>query len=84
MISLRKLQGYVNRKLLNLEKALGRQVFSIVFSTEKGGKQNEMKWKTWQQENVTVKKQSKLTTQDELRNVAREEMNEVGNYIYTT
>ena len=43
-----------------------------------------MKWKTWQQENVTLKKQSNLITQDELRNVARDEMHEVGNYIYTT
>ena len=34
-----------------------------------------MKWKTWQQENVTIKKQSNLT-QDELINVARDKMNE--------
>ena len=76
--------GYVNGKLLNLENALGRQVVSIVFSTKEGGKQNEMKSKTWQQENLTLKKQSNLITQDKLRNVARDEMNEVGNYIYTT
>ena len=75
---------YVNGKLLNLEKALERQVVSNVFSTKEGGKQNEMKWKTWQQESVTVKKQSNLITQDEMRNAARDEMNEVGNYIYTT
>ena len=55
-----------------------------MFSTKEGGKQNEMKSKTWQQENLTLKKQSNLITQDELRNVARDEMNEVGNYIYTT
>ena len=54
-----------------------------MFSTKEGGKQNEMKWKMWQQENLTVKKQSNLITQDELRNVARKEMNAVGNYIYT-
>ena len=34
--------------------------------------------------NLTVKKQSNLITQDELRNVGRGEVNEVGNYIYTT
>ena len=34
-----------------------------------------MKWKTWQQEDVTIKKQSNLS-QDELINVARDEMNE--------
>ena len=47
MILLQKLQAYsqvyVNRKLLNLEKALGRQVVSVLFSTNKVGKQNEMK-----------------------------------------
>ena len=54
-----------------------------MFFTKEGGKQNEIKWKAWQQENNTVKKQSNLITQDELRNMARGEMNEVGNYIYT-
>ena len=43
-----------------------------------------MKWKTWQQENVTVKEKWNLVTQDELRNVARDKMNEVGNFIYIT
>ena len=33
---------------------------------------------------LTVKKQSNLITQDELRNVGRDEVNEVGNYIYIT
>ena len=33
-----------------------------------------MKWKTWQQENVTLKKQSNLT-QNEFINVARYEIN---------
>ena len=55
-----------------------------MFSTKEGRKQNEMKWKTWQQENVTVKLESNLVTQDDLRNVARDEINEVDNYIYTT
>ena len=39
--------------------------------------------KTWQQGNVTVKKQSSLA-QNELVNMARDEMNEVGTFIYTT
>ena len=34
-------------------------------------------------ENLKVKKQSNLITQDELINVARDEMNEVGKFIYT-
>ena len=34
---------YVNGKLLNLEKAPRRLVAPILFSTEEGGKQNEMK-----------------------------------------
>ena len=79
MILLPKLKAYsqvcVNGKLLNLEKAPGRQVVSIVFSTKEN--------KTWQQENVTVKKQSNLITQDELINGERDEMIEVGRFIYT-
>ena len=35
-------------------------------------------------ENVKVKKQSNLITQDELINVARDKMNEVGKFICTT
>ena len=46
--------------------------------------QRRAEWKTWQQENVTVKKQSNVITQDERINVERDEMNEVGNSIYTT
>ena len=42
-----------------------------------------MKWKTWQQKNVTVLKQWNLITQEELINLARDEMNEIGNFIYT-
>ena len=34
-------------------------------------------------ENLKVKKQSNLITQDELIYVARDEMNEVGKFIYT-
>ena len=48
MILLQKLQAhfqvYVSGKLLNLEKAPGRQVASVFFSTEEGGKRSEMKW----------------------------------------
>ena len=44
MILLQKLQAHsqvhVNGKLLNLEKALGRQVFSVLLSTKEGGKEN--------------------------------------------
>ena len=44
MILLRKLQAHsqvcVNGKLLNLEKAPGIQVVSIVFSTKQGGMEN--------------------------------------------
>ena len=44
MIFLPKLQAHsqvcVNRKLLNLEKAPGMQVVSIVFSTKEGGMEN--------------------------------------------
>ena len=47
MILLQKLQAYfqvyVNGKLLNLEKAPGRQVVSILFSTKESEKRNEMK-----------------------------------------
>ena len=43
-----------------------------------------MKWKTSQQENVVVKKQSNLITQDKLINMARDEMNQVGKFIYST
>ena len=35
-------QVYVNGKLLNLEKAPGRQVISVLFSTKEEG--YEMKW----------------------------------------
>ena len=42
-----------------------------------------MKWKTWQQRNVTVLKQWNLITQEELINLARDEMNEIDNFIYT-
>ena len=66
-------QVYINAKLRNLEKA-GGQVVSVLFSTKEGGEWNEMKWKTWQQENVTLKKQSNLT-QNEFINVARYEIN---------
>ena len=34
--------------------------------------------------NVTVKKQSNLITQDEQIKMVKDEMNEVGNFIYTT
>ena len=37
-------QNYVNRKLSNLQKAPGRQLVSVLFSTKEGGKRNEMKW----------------------------------------
>ena len=47
MIFLQKLQAYsqvyVNGKLFNLEKGLGRQVVSVLLSTNKGGKRNKMK-----------------------------------------
>ena len=43
-----------------------------------------MKWKTWQQEKETVKKQSNLITQGDVTNVARDTRNDVGNYTYTT
>ena len=46
--------------------------------------QRRAEWETWQHKNVTVKKQSNLITQDERINVERDEMNEVGQYIYTT
>ena len=46
--------------------------------------QKRAEWKTCQQENVRVKKQSKLVTQDERINVERDEMNKVGKSIYTT
>ena len=36
-------QVYTNRKLLNLKKAPERQVVSVLFSTEKGRKQNKIK-----------------------------------------
>ena len=75
--------GYVDGKLLNCEKTPGKQVVSIVLSTKEGENQNQMEWKTWQQENVTVKKQSNVITLDELINIAREEMNEGGKFIYT-
>ena len=42
-----------------------------------------MKWKMWQQEDVTVLKQWNLITQYELINLARDEMNETGSFIYT-
>ena len=46
MILLQKLQAhsqvYVNRKLLNLEKAPGRQVVAVLLSKKRGGKSNEM------------------------------------------
>ena len=46
MILLQKLQAhsqvYVNGKLLNLEKAPGRQVISVLFSTKEEGIWNEM------------------------------------------
>ena len=42
-----------------------------------------MKWKMWQQENVTVKKQSNLT-QDELISGATDEMNEIIKFVYST
>ena len=35
-------QVYVNGKLLNLEKAPGRQVISVLFSTKEEGIWNEM------------------------------------------
>ena len=80
MILLRKLQAHslicANGKLLNLEKAPGRQVVSIVFSTKEGG-----------MENVATRdseKQSNLITQDEWINMERDEMNVVGKSIYTT
>ena len=38
----------------------------------------------WQHENVTVKKQSNVITQDERINKERDEMSEVGKFIYTT
>ena len=57
-----------------LEKAPGMQVVSIVFA----------EWKTWQHENVTVKRWSNLITQDERINIERDEMNEVGKSIYAT
>ena len=48
MVLLQKLpahtQVYVDGKLLNLEKAPGRQVVSVLFSTKEGGKRNEMKY----------------------------------------
>ena len=48
MLLLQKLpahtQVYVDGKLLNLEKAPGRQVVSVLFSTKEGGKRNEMKY----------------------------------------
>ena len=51
MILLQKLQGhsqvYVNMKLLNLEKAAGRQVVSISFSSKEGGHRNEMEWNAY-------------------------------------
>ena len=50
------------------------QVVSIVLA----------EWKTWQHENVTVKKRSNLITQDERINMERDEMNKVGKSIYTT
>ena len=43
-----------------------------------------MKWKTWQQEKATVKKQSNLITQDDVINVVRDARNDVGNFTYTT
>ena len=36
-------QVYTNRKLLNLKKTPGRQVVTVLFSTEKGRKQNKIK-----------------------------------------
>ena len=38
----------------------------------------------WQHENVAVKKQSNVITQDERINKERDEMSEVGKFIYTT
>ena len=75
MILLQKLpvhsQVYVNAKLLNLEKGPERQVVRFVLHKRgRKTKGNEMEWKTWQQENVTIKKQSNLT-QDELINVGK-------------
>ena len=37
-------QVYANGKLLNLEKAPGRQVISVLFSTKEEGIWNEMNW----------------------------------------
>ena len=45
--------------------------------------QRKAEWKTCQQENVTVKEQSKLITQDEMINVESDKMNEVGKFICT-
>ena len=36
-------QVYLSGKLLNLEKASGRQVISLLFSAKEGGKRNEVK-----------------------------------------
>ena len=41
-----------------------------------------MKWNGKRGNKKTL--ESNLVTQDELRNVARDEINEVDNYIYTT
>ena len=41
--------------------------------------QRRAEWKTWQHENVTVKKQPNVITQDERINMERDEMNDVVN-----
>ena len=48
------------------------------------GRAEGQKAKLNKMENVKVKKQSNLITQDELINVARDKMNEVGKFICTT
>ena len=62
-----------------ISKKPGRQVVSFLFSTKEGGRPNAMK-------NVGTRKQFNLT-QDDVINVARDEMtemNEVGEFLYTT
>ena len=68
----------MNGKLLNLAKAPGMQVVSIVFSTKEGGMENVATRKR------DSKEQSNLITQDERINMVRDETNEVGKSIYTT
>ena len=85
MILLRKLQAHsqvcVNGKLINLEKAPGMQVVSIVFSTQEGGMENVATRKCDSKETVELYYTGQ---QDERINMERDEMNEVGTSIYTT